>query len=448
MFSERLPKIKQFLPRKCRPSQMGMLIRLMACFIQHTGKMTASQAAGAVRSATRHRANVGRGLARESSWHDGILLNRLARRILKSEPKRQGRWLLILDQTQCGQQGQQTENTFSRANYRPRSKKSGRKQLKTARHSCHSFVIALIITPRGCRVPLTKSYYTRDYAQAQGLPFQTQTELAAMLIRCAPIPEGADVLVLGDTAFEAKSVRAACDQRGYEWIVPLNPERVLEGSLPRRKVASLAKDFEVSQWTHHRFVASAGPWAAQQRVSPCRRGSVQHTRSYYAHRERLRIRHVGEVVVIFSVKRQPRKRVTRTDKILITNDRKLSAKAVLQAYSLRWQIEQFFREIKSTLGFDAYSFREYWKVDGWVNVCLLTFLYLEWLRYEKVRHGSAKARQWWSDQRTHGLCCAVRQRMEVDDLRRYTQWSRTRWGQRQLRRTLKHAYPREYQEML
>lgn len=41
------------------------------------------------------------------------------------------------------------------------------------------------------------------------------------------VPRGNPVLVLGDTAFEAKQIRSACRERGFDWITPANSQRVL-----------------------------------------------------------------------------------------------------------------------------------------------------------------------------------------------------------------------------
>jgi hypothetical protein len=94
--------------------------------------------------------------------------------------------VLILDQTYVGHQGEQTENTFSRANTKPRKKNSGRGQRKNAKHSSHAFICGLLLSPRG-RIPLMKSYYTKEYAQQKKLTFKTQAALAADLIRSAPV---------------------------------------------------------------------------------------------------------------------------------------------------------------------------------------------------------------------------------------------------------------------
>ena len=55
----------------------------------------------------------------------------------------------------------------------------------------------------------------------------------------------------------------------------------------------------------------------------------------------------------------------RRRKDLLTNDLRLSLREVVELYSLRWQIELFFKELKSTLGFHQCSGgSRRWKADG------------------------------------------------------------------------------------
>ena len=61
-------------------------------------------------------------------------------------------------------------------------------------------------------------------------------------------------------------------------------------------------------------------------------------------------------------------------KLLVTNAMKLYAAEVVTQYNPRWQIELFFKELKSTLGLDHYCCRDFVTVERWVAVCLLTFL--------------------------------------------------------------------------
>ena len=77
---------------------------------------------------------------------------------------------------------------------------------------------------------------------------------------------------------------------------------------------------------------------------------------------------VGEVRLVFSTTKKNLKTATPDDvKILMTNDQRLSVRDVIELYSLRWQIELFFKELKSTLGFHQYQFQKFEPVEGWVE---------------------------------------------------------------------------------
>ena len=130
-----------------------------------------------------------------------------------------------------------------------------------------------MLTPSGLRLPFCRSYYTRAYCQAKGKPYRTQTERAAEMIQELPLPEGAKVVVLGDTAFDAACIRQACAARRYTWVVPMNPERVLAGARgQRRKVRSLVNGLKADQLIAMRLHAGQGTFVAQRRLSPGRVG--------------------------------------------------------------------------------------------------------------------------------------------------------------------------------
>jgi len=129
----------------------------------------------------------------------------------------------------------------------------------------------------------------------------------------------------------------------------------------------------------------------------------------------------------------------------MTNGRTRSAAQVVELYTLRWQIELFFKELKSTLGFHQYRFRDFAKVESWVAACLLTFLYLEWYRAGKLRNRrlTKEQKRWWQWNRTYGLCLAIRQSAEEAELVRLAQWTRTRSGLKRLKHVLRAARPLE-----
>ena len=450
MISPRLPEIKGLFGSFSWKSLSGQyLLMIMLGFLNHRGRMSAQQAASAIVSCSRHRAGVTRFLLKHGQqlpW----LRHQCARRLLKKGPGC-GRWVFIVDTTSVGHSGKRTENAFSTGNRKRRPRKGRRySKYKHARRGCHSFVCGLLITPTGIRIPSFRSYYTREYCQKRKRDHRTQADLAAELIRQLPLPPAAELIVLGDTAFESKQVRAACEECGFHWIMPANPERVLAGPKPRPKLWSLTKQFSSRQFAPLRLQPNQGPLVAMRRLSPCRQGSKIKPRTFYVHEERRAVHSIGETRIVFSTKQkpQPSKRLNRDEtKILLTNAQHLSVAKIVELYLLRWQIELFFKELKSNLGMHQYRFRDFRCVEAWLDVCLIAFMYLEWIRVQRVGNGklSRKQRQWWSCQRTYGLTSAVCQRIAETQILTIQRCTKTSYGIRKLKQLLRNAIPKEYQ---
>lgn len=442
-----LPGIKRFLkPAGFNPRRLGLVIRCVAAFCLHSGRMSTVPAASVVRSEPRHRAQIGRFLGRKS-LHKHCLLSTLHAQVFAQEST-SGRFVYLTDQTLCSQQGDHTENTYSTGNRKRRPRKGVRYSKYThARKQCHCFVLGLLLTPSGTRIPFRRCYYTKEYCQKKGRPYRKQTELAAEMITDLPLPDGADVVVLGDTAFDAHVIRQACQKRQYSWIVPMNPERVLAGPKPRPKVSSLANELTAGQFKTIRLYPSKGRHVALRRLSAYRVGPKVKPRVFYAHSENRDVHSVGKVRLVFSTREKPQVgRPPATPKILMTNDRNLTTAAVIELYQLRWQIELFFKELKSTLGFDQYRFRRFEQVEGWVELTLVTFLYLEWYRICQLKRSSLseKEKERWRIQRTHGLCVAMRRQTETADLEYLAEALQTKGGIGRIRRQLDRAIQAEY----
>jgi hypothetical protein len=156
---------------------------------------------------------------------------------------------------------------------------------------------------------------------------------------------------------------------------------------------------------------------------------------------------VGKVQLVFSTTTEPTQgHAVDVQKILMTNDENLSLQDVIELYQLRWQIELFFKELKSTLGLDRYRFREFAKVETWVQLVLASFIYLEWVRARQLRKRTltAKQRAWWQAQRTYGLSRAVRQSSEQKELDLLAGALETPTGRKRLSKLLSQSHPKEY----
>ena len=424
-----------------------MVLRMVLAFILHRGRMSCSQAAGSVASDSIHRGELTRFLARPR-WQKEDFNEPLRAALLKLESRR-GRFLFLIDATLVSQSGKKTRNTYSTGN-RGRNSAKGRRynKKKVVYKKCHSFTFGLLITPSGTRIPFEIPHYTRGYCAEHGIEHRTTAESAADMIGSLPLPTGAEVLVLGDTAYDAKVVRAACDEKGYIWIFPANSERVYEGPTGQRpKLRSRLKDWTSLSLKTIRLRASTGKYARYRRLSKWRVGPKQKLRVYYAYQEKLEVRSVGCVQLVFSTMKPGLKKATPDDvKILMTNATEMSVSEVIEAYSVRWQIELFFKELKSTLGFSQYSFQRFEAVRAWAEIAITTALFLEHERAKRLqdRRLTKERRRWWEAQRLHGLSAAFRLECEGRELKYIAQRIKTPGGTEKLKRLLAAALPKEY----
>jgi Transposase DDE domain len=448
MVADLLPGLKRWVGRLgLEDSAKLLVIRVVVAFLLHAGRMSCLRAAGAVRSEVRHRAQISRFLARPR-WRK-LDINSISRQMLLDLEASDGPFIFLIDATLVSQAGKRTENTYSTGNRQRRPCKGRRYgKNKRARKNCHSFTMGLLITPSGIRIPFSKPYHTHEYCKKNGLAHRTTAEAAADMVRELPLPPGARVVVMGDTAYDAEVVRDACADCGYSWIVPCNPERVLAGPKGKRpRVRSLLKDW--SKWSRQtlKLAPGQGAYAVYRRLSLHRIGRKAKPRTYYVHQERRRVHSVGEVRLVFSTMRKNLKTATPDDvKILMTNDQRLTVRDVIELYSLRWQIELFFKELKSTLGFHQYQFQKFGPVEGWLQLALTTFMYLEWYRVQQMsRRGlSDNEKLWWQHQRTYGLCQAVRSASEQNELQYIADCLETPGGTRKLKRLIRDSFPKEY----
>ena len=294
--SESAASLKGFLANTgLKQLARTMLLRVVLAFIMHRGRMSCSAAAGSIASDSIHRGELTRFLARPR-WQRHDFNGPLIKLLLAKEIKR-GKFLFLIDATLVSQAGQKTQNTYSTGN-RGRRKAKGRRynKKKVVYKKVHNFTFGLLISPSGVRIPMQIPHYTKEYCQEHGLVHQTTAESAAQMIRTLPLPAIAEVVVLGDTAYDAQVVREACDEKKYTWIVPANPERVYEGPKGQRpQLRSRLKDWTSLSLKTIRLRASTGKYAKYRRISKWRVGPKMKPRVFHAYQEKRDVRSVGRV---------------------------------------------------------------------------------------------------------------------------------------------------------
>ena len=384
IMQDALPLFKSFLkPVSLKQQARQLVLRCVIAFLMHLGKMSASRVAGAVRTDARHRAQVSRFLGRRY-WRRCDLLGQLRAQLLEMEA-RQGTFVFDIDQTYCSQQGKLTENTIIRGEKTKRPREQ--EQAEEVRAAIVSlFRDGLADYPQRNASTVFRELLHRGLLQGEEDRVPQADRTGRSTYPPVAVAPGSAVVVLGDTAFDAKAIRTACEERKFSWIVPINPERVLAGEKPRPKVSSLSEDLTADQMVCLKVHPGKGKYVDYRRISRYRIGPKFKPRTYYVHEESRDVHSVGKVRLFFSTTKAPAQgHQVEVQKTLMTNDAKLTLRDVIELYQLRWQIELFFKELKSTLGLHHYRFKKFEKVETWVTLCLVTFVYLEWIRAHKLK---------------------------------------------------------------
>ena len=113
--------------------------------------------------------------------------------------------------------------------------------------------------------------------------------------------------------------------------------------------------------------------------------------------------------MLFSTTQEPTPNGGTVQKVLTCNALTATTEELLRWYALRWQIELFFKEMKSELGMCACKLGMFQRVEGWVNLRVVAFCYLEWYRWQKQQEAAAKEKPFWQRLRTAGLRDKLRQ---------------------------------------
>ena len=120
-------------------------------------------------------------------------------------------------------------------------------------------------------------------------------------------------------------------------------------------------------------------------VSDYYRGSTGHgtkAHVYHAFSEILCVSGLGDTRIVYSWKKSKNK---SSFIVLLCSDENTNVRKIIEYYSLRWQIEIFFRELKSHLGLEDFTGQDFKAYERYVDLCLISFLTLENYRLEKLQ---------------------------------------------------------------
>ena len=323
---------------------------------------------------------------------------------------RKRRFAVIIDTTLHASVGEKMENLLEMSTRKD-------KRRRNTRH--HVFVMGIMITESGMRIPLPRrSYYTKAYCKAKGKQYRTQTQLARMMIHDAPVPADADVTVLYDSAFDADMIHRECRNRGFREIFPIDPNRNLatKGSPHAPAQAGAPVVASTLDWQEEEFETLELEVGNEDFVLFRRRHidnlRVKKTfRRYVIAARPANVSKLGSCLIVASYKenlkvellegesgdwrdyrrslakrrKKDKKQPSRWNgKVLACTDPTLSAREVVEWYEIRWQIELFFRELKSRMQMRCYVFMKFEAVERYLDLLLMGFLLLEKRRLDDL----------------------------------------------------------------
>jgi len=218
------------------------------------------------------------------------------------------------------------------------------------------------------------------------------------------VPEDVDVVVVFDSAFDAGVIHRVCRRRGFCAVFPIDPNRVLARTLVQD--AAYLSGKEVVAWTRSRsrkgFALLDLAVDNEDHVFARRRHAdnlrVTKTKRRYAVEARpATVSKLGDCLIVASYKENP--------KVRLQPDQSAEWWAYHQApvsyrREDRWQVELFFRELKSRMQFECYVLMKFEAVERYLDLLLMGLLLLEQQRLRDMQRAGGKVGAVWVQART------------------------------------------------
>jgi hypothetical protein len=241
------------------------------------------------------------------------------------------------------------------------------------------------------------------------------------MIAEAPVPQDAEVIVLYDSAFDCDKVHRACKKRGFYEVFPIEAGRVEAKENSQHSLRADCKpvvagtlDWDEKEFTTIELDQENEGFAEFRRRHVDNLRAKKTYRKYVAAGRHLSVSKLGACLVVASFKENPKiellagqsdrwqahraeqvaRRKHKGDKkkpsrwygkVLACTVPWASVREAIELYEVRWQIELFFRELKSRLQFGCYVLMNFKSVERYVDMLMMGFLYLERLRLDELR---------------------------------------------------------------
>lgn len=299
------------------------------------------------------------------------------------ENKTNGVYTILFDGT-CVKRG--AESKIKNA-LKYREKVQNKKGIRSTKS--HTFLMGLLICPNGLRIPFRKTYYTKDFCNENKMIYKTQHELAIEMLEEIRelLGKRANIIAVADGFFDSKRIFIKCNKLNITYITTADSARVCIVKSKKNKLYKRGLKF-IQNFKNWKIIKGDETYVKTQ-IRSSLNISNKHIDKYRTKSEIQNLSGIEKMKVVYSWKKM--KRGKQSYKVLLCNNSNLSELEIIEYYSLRWQIEIFFRELKSDLGFSDYTGKDFYAYEKFIDICLLSFIFIEWARLDKI--DIAKARK-------------------------------------------------------
>lgn len=452
-----LPTLSEYAPAHIAQMLPAVLAGIVSCA---GSRLTLSAIARQVYGHVRHKSTISRMLecrdfrTRDLHWE----LARLALASLGTTLDGAVDWLLAIDGTSIVRGAstrirgaiQRDKRQANKERRKANKKRANGKKVRTAKDAKRrreakgrktkyfTVLLGSLVTHFGVRIPLPR--YTcdpKDFNRRSGRPKskrETQLDLAKRMIQklLSILPEQVQLVVLADSYFESEKLVNYARKLGFVFISPLDTNRRFASKnnpkkSNRRRIWNHGLGLPLSTFSRLDLIRGSEETASYRRY-PERIAGPKDRRTYWHHHERRTVAKLGEVGIVCSWKTpvyEPKRNFRKKSfKILMCSNPDWSGAKVVEWYEMRWTcIEILIRELKQELGFEDYSGQSLQAMERYLDLVLMSFVYLEMRRFGILNdcETTIAERQMASSARTRGMKGLVgleAQRQLLDAIRR------------------------------
>lgn len=210
----------------------------------------------------------------------------------------------------------------------------------------------------GQSYPVSWRLYRRQATcEAMGVPFVSKPELAQAIIRTfEPLPD-TTTYVLTDSWYPSQDILDECRKRGFHLISAVKSNR---------KFKAAGHNLQVKQWTQ------TLPQKAFDFVTVNATGY-----QVWSATGRLSSGHWVKLVMNRAIGQE-------RWRYLVSTDLTLTPQMIISHYLVRWEVENFYRVAKQSLGWGDYQMRDLFAIERHVQLMMVAHAYLELQRQEAL----------------------------------------------------------------